>query len=527
MWTTLLGLLAIAPLVDGLARSAGALALAAGALAGAALAWNVARAGAPPAAPSTLYLGALAAFHLGLLVPWALGVAEEPVWLAATAGAAIGRALLAVMLAVVCYELGLLVGWGRGAPSLRPAPAVRRGASALHGGGLALAALAVLAALANLGTIGIGRFLSTSYGYEIYAAADSRLLQTALFWLLPAAALIALAGARPGREARRALALAGTAALLLLWAGDRGGAVALGAAATVVWTYGIGAVPRRPGVRPMTAYRRAAAGIRGCGVADPSVRAAVDHTRSESAPCARGAGRGSRRVGLLVAAGALAVLVVIPAVGMLRQLPRNGVSLAEVRRAALAASPLAALTEMGGSVRPLIETLRLVPAETPYRLGSSYAQAALRVVPNVGLTRAAVDWNDPVSLPPNHWITYLVAPWTYAAYGGIGFSAVAEPYLNFGVAGIAGYFLALGALLGRLDRALAAAPSRRRLALAAVVCMPLLLTVRNDFHGFARAAAWGVAAVLAVEWAHGDAGRRVRRRRAWAPDAARLQRRPA
>ena len=92
---------------------------------------------------------------------------------------------------------------------------------------------------------------------------------------------------------------------------------------------------------------------------------------------------------------------------------------------------------MGGGIGRSSD-LQRVPAESQYRLGRSYVQASLRVVPNLGLTTASTEWNDP-ELPPNHWITYLVAPWTYAAYGGIGFSAVAEPYLNFGVAGIGLY----------------------------------------------------------------------------------------
>jgi hypothetical protein len=139
---------------------------------------------------------------------------------------------------------------------------------------------------------------------------------------------------------------------------------------------------------------------------------------------------------------------------------------------------------MGGSMRTLVETVRLVPEVTAYRLGRSYVDAAVRVVPNIGVSKAETDWTDPATLPPNHWITYMVAPWAYAAYGGLGFSAIAEPFLNFGIAGVAGYFFALGALLGWLDVALTRRPSRRFLAITAVVFMPLLVTVRNDFHNF-------------------------------------------
>jgi hypothetical protein len=215
----------------------------------------------------------------------------------------------------------------------------------------------------------------------------------------------------------------------------------------------------------------------------------------------------SRRVllpAVLVCAG------LMPMVAAVRQLPRRDVTLAAIQNAAAAASPLAASSEMGNSVRVLVETLRRVPGEFPYRCGQSYASALRRVVPNVGLSTSQDDWNDPEEMPPNHWITYVVAPWTYAAFGGLGFSAVAEPYLNFGVAGIVGYFLALGWVLGRVDVVLVRRPSRRNVALVAVVLMPLLITARNDFHNFLRPALWGMAVVIVVEWLHG-APRRVSR----------------
>jgi hypothetical protein len=262
--------------------------------------------------------------------------------------------------------------------------------------------------------------------------------------------LVSFAGARRGIETRRALGLSAGVVLVLLWAGDRSGAVSFVAAFLVVWTYTRGPLSRR-----------------------------------------------------LALPAALGLLLVMPTVGVLRQLPRNDVSADAIADAARAASPLAALTEMGASLRPLLETVQLVPAANPYRHGGSYGAAALRVVPNLGLATDQREWADPTTLPPNHWITYTVAPWTWSAFGGLGFSAVAEPYLNFGVAGIVAYFLVLGIVLGRIDAALARGLPRRGLALVAVVFMPLLVTVRNDFHNFARPAAWGAGLVLLLEQVHG------------------------
>ncbi|MCC6765092.1 MAG: O-antigen polysaccharide polymerase Wzy [Deltaproteobacteria bacterium] len=475
-----LGLVALLASADAV-LAPGAAALATSALVATLTACNVHGMRRALVAPSMLFLAALTVFHLGMVVPVALGVAEPAPWLASADPDLVTRAVLSVALTVVAYELGCLAGWrtirarpgrpGRGrdvvpvatvgsAPRGAPRPAPVRRGNVFHSGGLLVAGGAAAAILANVASIGAGRFFSASYGYALYAATDSRLLLTAFYWLLPTSALVTLVGARPGRETVRALGLLALVTTLLLWAGDRGGAVSLLSAAVVVWTAMRGPLPRK-----------------------------------------------------LVVPGALGLLLLMPVVATLRQLPRNGLDLEAIAAAATEASPVGALTEMGGSLRTLVETIRLVPEVTPYRLGGSYLDAALRIVPNVGLDKASHDWSDPASLPPNHWITYMVAPWAYASFGGLGFSAIAEPYLNFGLAGVVVYFFALGAALGWLDGALTRAPSRRFLAITAVVFMPLLVTVRNDFHNFLRPAAWGAGIVLLVEHVHGDRRARTRRMR--------------
>src|ERR1700730_19324688 len=72
----------------------------------------------------------------------------------------------------------------------------------------------------------------------------------------------------------------------------------------------------------------------------------------------------------------------------------------------------------------------------------------------------------------------------------MGFSAVAEPYMNFGIPGVLGYFLLLGYLLVRLDHISIKSPYA--LACWALVLGPLLWTTRNDFANFFRPAVWGL-----------------------------------
>lgn len=410
--------------------------------------------GVPISAPSSLFMAATTAFHLGLVVPWEAGFVDGPVWLELCPERALVRALLCVAVAFGATEIGLLYGWrggaGRRLATLAPVVRVRRVPSVFYTTGLFLAGSAIFAAFVNIALIGLDRFVGSAYGFEFYAQSDSRFVQMGLFWLLPSALLVSLAGARPGRETTCALLFCTGATLMLLWVGNRGGAVSFAAAASIPWTYKRGAIALRT-----------------------------------------------------AAIGGLGLLLVLPTAAALRQIPRNAVTLEKIGEAAANASPLKAFAEMGGSLRPLVETLRLVPGEVPYRYGRSYLSAALRVVPNAGLSRSQQSSTDPADMPPNHWITYTVDPWTYANFGGLGFSAVAEPYLNFGLPGILLYFVVLGFYLGRTDVILGRGTSRRTLALAAVVFMPLLLTVRNDFHNFLRPALWSVCMVLLIERVHG------------------------
>jgi hypothetical protein len=196
------------------------------------------------------------------------------------------------------------------------------------------------------------------------------------------------------------------------------------------------------------------------------------------------------RIAYLVAVPA--VLTIIPLVRAVRsdRLVERGIS-AELAIKA----PLLAVEEMGGSLRAAVHTIEFLENE-PLRWGATYWQALLSTVPNVSLSWHGGEYLPLGQLPPSHWMTLQAAPHTYRAHGGLGFSAVAEPYMNFGVAGVVVYFFLLAALLVVAYRWDAAQPTR--LALWAVVLGPLLWTVRNDFHGFFRPVLLGIACIAAA-----------------------------
>ncbi|MGC3996848.1 MAG: O-antigen polysaccharide polymerase Wzy [Anaeromyxobacter sp.] len=146
--------------------------------------------------------------------------------------------------------------------------------------------------------------------------------------------------------------------------------------------------------------------------------------------------------------------------------------------------PLALVSETGGSLYPLIVTVEArAAAAEPLWLGRSYLMSIQRIVPNV-----SARWRGPTSrtLTPSVWATRRVNPWAYENGGGIGFSGVAEPYLNFGGLGLVAVFFVLGGLVRRWDGWLGSHPFRG--AAGAATFGFVLWTVRNDGMELFRAA---------------------------------------
>ena len=394
-----------------------------------------------PLSPTMVYLYVFGVFHLGLVVPWAVGLHSErlPNWMIEHR---LAPALALVTLSVMAYQAGASVAVWKWPRPRRLGKPVTYHNPILYHAGLAVVLAGCLMFIWGLRSLGFSRLLEATY-FETYRLTnwyDPRFFVTSLT-VVPIGLYLAAAAA-PTRCVRWILCLVTAWSGVIFFLGFRG--FALIPALTVL------AVLNKRGFRL------------------------------------------SKRV---YALGLAAVLVAIPAVTVMRASPLSERSLSE---AFLSARPLAALKEMGASLRPLVHTLHYMETES-YRWGQTYWRGLISVVPNLSSQWEGRSYVPLEELPPSHWVTKQASPWTYERYGGLGFSTVAEPYMNFGIPGVVVYFLLLPILLIWADRFDAARPTR--LATWAVLFGPLLWTTRNSFDNFFRPAIIGLGCVLAARLA--------------------------
>jgi len=148
----------------------------------------------------------------------------------------------------------------------------------------------------------------------------------------------------------------------------------------------------------------------------------------------------------LIVSGVLMLGVVFPILGIIRNDPLAGQSIAVSSQNAFRSleNPLfATLADMGGSIRPLVDTLELVPETRPHQFGLGYLHALLNIFPNfIEALHFPLEYGTPES-----WYVETVDP-EYAETGGSwGYSFIAEAYLEFGWFGAPVATACLGAFI--------------------------------------------------------------------------------
>lgn len=233
--------------------------------------------------------------------------------------------------------------------------------------------------------------------------------------------------------------------------------------------------------------------------------------------------KSGRKIPVSIAVGAIAgVLVAISVVGIFRQMGSYGeLGSQQLSEAYEESSVERSIAEMGGTIGVLAHTLRLVPEVDYHTHGASYWLALKGMFPNIGFSidtsSSRMELGDDVKMDksqfarmaPSSWLTYRIKPAQFEKGGGVGFSAIAEPYLNFGVGGVVMIFIILGYFLGRLDRLDLIANKYTYLFVAAML-WPLIRTVRNDFANFLKPMGFMIIILLLWNIALEILGRRAK-----------------
>ena len=192
---------------------------------------------------------------------------------------------------------------------------------------------------------------------------------------------------------------------------------------------------------------------------------------------------------LLLGGAAVLMVVVFPLVRAVRELNGDERITAGVGWDTYLSStnPLVAtLSEMGSTMSTVAHTLELVPLTRSHDHGWGYLYAATTVIPNVfGGVHPAVERGT-----ASDWLVQTVSPWNAAHGGGLGFSFIAEAYLNFGWVGSLVGLAVIGFILGTFFATTASSGQLAKVAAAAIFLSFLSHYARGESYGVVRSLAW-------------------------------------
>jgi hypothetical protein len=183
------------------------------------------------------------------------------------------------------------------------------------------------------------------------------------------------------------------------------------------------------------------------------------------------------------------ILLTFPLVAALRNTPGLWQDPSRLITEAFAAqkNPLIApISEMGGSLATVVQSIGLIPSVRPFDYGTSYAYAASTVIPNVG-------WEIHPAIAHGllgDWLVKTVNPYIASHGGGLGYSFIAEAFANFGWFGAAPLLACFGYLLMRLFQWGTDTADSVRCALLGTFLSFFLLFARGESASVVRSLAW-------------------------------------
>lgn len=146
--------------------------------------------------------------------------------------------------------------------------------------------------------------------------------------------------------------------------------------------------------------------------------------------------------------GLFFLFVVFPLIKNFRNAPESATVGDLVKYTIESVQEMAILREMGGSAKTVGYTMELVPIVRDYDYGTGYLWATTSLLPNF--------FNEEVHPAITHanyaqWLTREINPWAAETGGGVGFSFIAEAYINFAYFGLIFLFF-LGRSLVKLEK---------------------------------------------------------------------------
>ncbi len=197
-----------------------------------------------------------------------------------------------------------------------------------------------------------------------------------------------------------------------------------------------------------------------------------------------------RRLRFSVIVASIALLsILLPLIGAVRDTPgaqRTNLSYLLEAYNRLDNPVVSIVSEMGGSMIVNAYVQQLIPEYRDFEYGKTYAYGLLTIVPNLfwpGVHPSAAN-------SPSKWLIETVDPGAAARGGGIGFTFLAEAYINFGLVGGALCIALLGAIvaIGSLWAQHVNDPGRS--ALVAITLSVVLLYARAELGNIIRTVVW-------------------------------------
>ena len=191
----------------------------------------------------------------------------------------------------------------------------------------------------------------------------------------------------------------------------------------------------------------------------------------------------------IVAIAVVLIAVIIPLLSVFRSVTgreRYSINAAVNAYESVENPAVAGLSEMGGSMQTVSYTLELVPKTRGYDMGAGYYYASLTAFPNLF-------WRIHPSVArgtAEEWLIQTVDPYTAAHGGGIGYSFIAEAYLNFGWWGAAIVLGFMGFLFASLVEWADRSGDIARLAMVAAFLSFFLVFARGAADSVVRALVW-------------------------------------